>query len=44
LSTKKKLASQNTINCPGCVDVYEEPVTENCIKCGECSEWWQTGN
>jgi hypothetical protein len=36
LLLKKELASQNTANCTGCDDVYEEPITENWIKCGQC--------
>jgi len=40
LLIKKNLTSQNTINCPGCGDVYEDPITEDCIKRGKCSEWW----
>jgi hypothetical protein len=39
LLIKKNLTSQNTINCPGCGDVYEDPITKDCIRCGKCSEW-----
>jgi hypothetical protein len=27
-------------NCPGCGDIYKEPVIEDQIMCGKCSEWW----
>jgi hypothetical protein len=37
---KKELASRNTANCAGCGDVYEEPITEDWIKCGQC---WRGG-
>jgi hypothetical protein len=35
----KNLTSQNTINCPGCGDIYDDPITDVCIRCGKCSQW-----
>jgi DnaJ-class molecular chaperone len=36
---KENLAFRETISCHDCDEECEEPVTENWIKSGKCSEW-----
>ncbi|KAJ4427663.1 hypothetical protein ANN_25311 [Periplaneta americana] len=37
--SKKPESSEKTI-CPGCDMDYEDPPTEDWIKCDSCEEWW----
>lgn len=37
---KKKAEAESTILCPGCDEVYTDPLFEDWIMCKKCKEWW----
>ncbi|PNF35946.1 hypothetical protein B7P43_G03553 [Cryptotermes secundus] len=40
VSTCSAAIEEEKINCPGCEEAYEEPITEDWVQCGACKQWW----
>lgn len=40
INKKPKMESKKTWACPGCGEIYKEPIIEDWIECEGCNEWW----
>ncbi|KAJ2945164.1 hypothetical protein O0L34_g9227 [Tuta absoluta] len=36
----KELKTKKVWKCPGCGELYSEPIVEDWIECFQCKEWW----
>lgn len=40
IKPKTKSGYKRGWKCPGCEEIYKEPIVEDWIECSECKEWW----